>query len=146
VVRKAKAGVAFFDVELAAAQAFLPGDAFEVVESGPGTAQLLIALAQLALLAPLLAGAPPAPTGLSTEVVLSVLALGTLGTGLAFVLNMRVIRVAGASTSASVTYLMPVVATVVGVSILGEHLTWIKAASLAMIVAGVVGLNLAGTH
>jgi hypothetical protein len=44
VVRKAKAGVAFFDVDLAAAQAFLPGDAFEVVESAPGTAQLLIAL------------------------------------------------------------------------------------------------------
>jgi small multidrug resistance pump len=33
-----------------------------------------------------------------------------------------------------------------GLVFLGEHLTWIKAASLAMIVAGVVGLNLAGTH
>jgi drug/metabolite transporter (DMT)-like permease len=100
-------------------------------------AQLLIALAQLALLAPLLAGAPPAPTGLSTEVVLSVLALGALGTGLAFVLNMRVIRVAGASTSASVTYLMPVVATVVGVSILGEHLTWNQPVGALVVLAGV---------
>ena len=36
--------MAFFDVDAAAAQAFLPGDAFEVVESAPGTAQLLIAL------------------------------------------------------------------------------------------------------
>jgi hypothetical protein len=44
VVRKAKAGVAFFDVDAAAAQAFLPGDAYEVVESSPGSAQLLLAL------------------------------------------------------------------------------------------------------
>jgi hypothetical protein len=44
VVRRAKGGVAFFDVDAAAAQAFLPGEAFEVVESAPGTAQLLIVL------------------------------------------------------------------------------------------------------
>jgi drug/metabolite transporter (DMT)-like permease len=100
-------------------------------------AQLLMALVQLAVLAPLLAGAPPAPASLSTQVVLCVLALGALGTGLAFVLNMRVIRVAGASTSASVTYLMPVVATVVGVSILGEHLIWNQPVGALIVLAGV---------
>lgn len=35
---------------------------------------------------------------------------------------------------------------VIGLVFLGEHLTWVKAASLAMIVAGVVGLNLTGAH
>jgi small multidrug resistance pump len=35
---------------------------------------------------------------------------------------------------------------VVGLSFPGEHLNWIKALSLTMIVAGVVGLNLAGVH
>jgi small multidrug resistance pump len=35
---------------------------------------------------------------------------------------------------------------VVGLLFLGEHLSWIKAVSLALIVAGVVGLNLAGAH
>ncbi len=44
VVRDSSAGVAFFDVDATAAQRFLPGDAFEVVETAPGTAQLLIAL------------------------------------------------------------------------------------------------------
>src|SRR5262245_33247497 len=44
VVRDASAGVAFFDVDAAAANRFLPGDAYEVVESSPGTAQLLFAL------------------------------------------------------------------------------------------------------
>jgi drug/metabolite transporter (DMT)-like permease len=100
-------------------------------------AQLLMALLQLAVLAPLLAGAPPAPARLSTQVVLCVLALGALGTGLAFVLNLRVIRVAGASTSASVTYLMPVVATLVGVLILGEHLIWNQPVGAAIVLAGV---------
>ena len=37
-------------------------------------------------------------------------------------------------------------ALVVGLLFLGEPLTWVKALSLAMIVAGVVGLNLAGAH
>ena len=44
VVRDASAGVAFFDVDAEAAQRFLPGDAFKVVETAPGTAQLLVAL------------------------------------------------------------------------------------------------------
>jgi hypothetical protein len=44
VVRDASAGVAFFDVDAAAANRFLPGNAYEVVESAPGQAQLLFAL------------------------------------------------------------------------------------------------------
>jgi small multidrug resistance pump len=35
---------------------------------------------------------------------------------------------------------------VVGFLFLGESLSWVKALSLALIVGGVVGLNLAGTH
>ena len=35
---------------------------------------------------------------------------------------------------------------VVGYLFLGESLGWVKAVSLAMIVAGVVGLNLTGAH
>jgi drug/metabolite transporter (DMT)-like permease len=100
-------------------------------------AQLLIALAQVAICAPLLAGAPPAPASLSVRVLLCVLALGALGTGLAFVLNFRVIRIAGASTSASVTYLMPVVATIVGVVVLREHLLWNQPVGALIVLAGV---------
>jgi small multidrug resistance pump len=35
---------------------------------------------------------------------------------------------------------------VVGLLFLGEPLSWVKALSLGLIVAGVVGLNLAGAH
>jgi drug/metabolite transporter (DMT)-like permease len=100
-------------------------------------AQLLVALVQLLVVAPLLAGSPPDPAGLSTDVLLSVLALGALGTGVAFVLNFHVIRVAGASTSTSVTYLMPVVAVLVGVLFLHEHLHWNQPAGAAVVLAGV---------
>ncbi len=101
------------------------------------TAQLLVAAAQLAVVAPLMAGAPPVPTHLSGRAVLSIVLLGALGTGVAFVLNFRVIRLAGASTSTSVTYLMPLVSTLVGVAILHERLTWNQPVGALVVLAGV---------
>jgi hypothetical protein len=43
VVRDAAAGTAVFEVDAAAAQGLLPGEAFQVVESSPGRAQLALA-------------------------------------------------------------------------------------------------------
>lgn len=94
--------------------------------SGPAlaTGQLLVASLQLAVVAPIVAGTPTWPTHWSGQVLASVLALGALGTGIAFVLNYRVIRLAGATSASTVTYLIPVVSTTLGVMVLGEHLTW----------------------
>lgn len=100
-------------------------------------AQLLSATVQLAIVTPLLVGAPPAPTGLSLDVIGSVLALGALGTGLAFVINMRNIRLAGASTASTVTYLIPIAATVIGVLALDERLSWYQPVGAAIVLAGV---------
>jgi drug/metabolite transporter (DMT)-like permease len=99
--------------------------------------QLLMGAIQLLIVAPLVAGAPPAPTELSLAVIGSVLALGALGTGLAFVLNFRVIRYAGATTSASVTYLVPIVATLIGVLGLGEKLSWHQPVGALVVLAGI---------
>ena len=44
VVRDASAGTAMFEVDAGAAQALVPGDAFQVVESSPGRAQLNLAV------------------------------------------------------------------------------------------------------
>ena len=101
------------------------------------SAQMLVALALLAIAAPLVAGPPPVPTHLSGEVALAVLGLGSLSTGVAFALNFRVIQIAGASTSASVTYLMPVVTTLFGVTILGEHLRWNEPVGALVVLLGV---------
>lgn len=101
------------------------------------TGQLLMATAQLAVLAPLVAGAPPAPQRLSLDVIGSVLLLGAFGTGLAFVINLRNIRLAGASTASAVTYLIPIVAVLVGVLALDERLAWYQPVGAVIVLAGV---------
>lgn len=52
------------------------------------------------------------------------LALGALGTGLAYILNYGVIRAAGATVASTVTYVIPVFATAAGIVVLGERLSW----------------------
>jgi drug/metabolite transporter (DMT)-like permease len=99
--------------------------------------QLVVATVELAVVAPFLAGLPPAPWRLSVDVVASVLALGALGTGLAFWLNYQVIRVAGATTSASVTFVIPIFATVLGVLVLAEPLYWYEPVGAVVILVGV---------
>ncbi|MEH0845915.1 DMT family transporter [Micromonospora sp. CPCC 205711] len=100
-------------------------------------AQLLVATAQLAVVAPLVAGAPPVPTRLSLDVLASVLALGALGTGLAFVINLRNIRIAGASTASTVTYLIPVFAVLIGAVVLDERLNWHQPVGALVVLLGV---------
>ncbi|MGC5288953.1 DMT family transporter [Micromonospora sp. DT231] len=100
-------------------------------------AQLLLAAAQLAVVAPFVAGLPPLPTELSAGVVASVLTLGALGTGLAFVINMRNIRVAGASTASTVTYLIPIFAVLIGAVALDERLNWHQPVGALIVLLGV---------
>ena len=71
------------------------------------------------------------------EVWGSILALGALGTGVAYILNFNVVREAGAQTASMVTYLVPVVAVLCGVTLLGEPLGWHEPAGGLLIVAGV---------
>jgi drug/metabolite transporter (DMT)-like permease len=94
-----------------------------------------------------LAGRPESVVSLSSAqlllatfplgVVLSVLALGALGTGLAYILNYHVIRAAGATVASSVTYVIPVFSTIFGVALLGETLTWNQPAGALVVIAGV---------
>jgi len=99
---------------------------------------LLCATVQLAIVAPIVTRqAPPAPWSLSIEVVLSVVALGALGSGLAFVLSLRNIRLIGASRSSMVTYLMPVFSIIVGVIVLHEHIAWYQPAGGLIVLLGV---------
>jgi drug/metabolite transporter (DMT)-like permease len=100
-------------------------------------AQLLAATVLLALVTPLLAGRPPAPAALSADVIISVAALGVLGTGLAFILHLRNNRLVGASGASMVTYLIPVFAVLAGVVVLGETLTWFQPAGALVVLLGV---------
>jgi drug/metabolite transporter (DMT)-like permease len=100
-------------------------------------AQLLLATAQLAIISPLLAGPPPNPAGLSSGAIASVLALGALGTGLAFVINLRNIHLIGASAASTVTYVIPVFAVAIGVIGLGEHISWYQPVGALVVLLGV---------
>ena len=79
------------------------------------SAQLAMAALVSLLLAPFLAGGPVA---LSPAVVLSVTALGVLGTGVAYIWYTRVIREWGPVRASTVTYLTPVVGVVLGLSLI----------------------------
>ena len=78
----------------------------------------------------------PAPE-LDASVVASILILGLIGTGVAYVLNYQIIASVGATAASTVTYLLPVVAIVLGFLVLGEHITLPDLAGIALILAGV---------
>ena len=56
------------------------------------------------------------PITLSSTVVLSVVALGVLSTGIAYVLNYRLIQDEGPTAASMTNYLAPVVAVALGVA------------------------------
>lgn len=71
-------------------------------------------------------------------VVLSMLALGVLGTGLAYVWNTHIINGWGATAASSVTYLTPVIGVLLGALLLGEHIGWHEPLGGAIVIAGIV--------
>jgi len=68
----------------------------------------------------------------------SVIVLGLLGTGVAYILLFRLIRSAGPSRTSLVTYLIPGIALLYGVLLLGEPLRALYIVGLALILAGVM--------
>ena len=54
------------------------------------------------------------------DAALAAVVLGAVGTGVAYVVNYRLIAESGASATSSVTYLMPIVAIAAGSVVLGE--------------------------
>ncbi len=77
------------------------------------------------------------PGSYTLRPVVSVVVLGVLGTGIAYVVNYGIIRDAGATAASTVTYLLPIFATIAGMVFLGERLTWNQPAGAAVVLAGV---------
>jgi drug/metabolite transporter (DMT)-like permease len=93
-----------------------------------GAAAILMAPLGLAQLP---ADAPPAKT------VAAIVALGALGSGLAYLLYFAIIASAGASRAILVTYLVPAFALVYGAVFLNEAITASALGGLALILGGV---------
>jgi drug/metabolite transporter (DMT)-like permease len=74
---------------------------------------------------------------LTSTVVLSVVALGVLSTGIAYVLNYRLIQDEGPTAASMTNYLTPVVAVLLGVAFVNERLSWNLMVGTAMVLLGV---------
>jgi len=74
---------------------------------------------------------------LTTENVAAIAVLGIAGTGFAYVLNYQIITSDGATVASTVTYLLPVVAIVLGVLVLSEQITAMTLGGIALVLAGV---------
>ena len=95
--------------------------------------QVLLATLQLAVVTPFFSNAP---SHISLKIWGCILALGALGTGLAYVLSYDIIGRAGATTASLVTYVVPLFATFFGVVLLSEGLTWNEPVGALVIIAG----------
>jgi drug/metabolite transporter (DMT)-like permease len=111
---------------------FVAGRAESVVSVS--AAQLICGTAQLALVAPLTS---VGPNPLAFGPIASVVVLGALGTGIAYILNNQVIRQAGATTASTVTYVIPLFSTAAGLLFLGEELTWNQPVGGLIVLLGV---------
>lgn len=96
--------------------------------------QLLCATAMLALFMPF-ARTPTGPIGLAGAG--SLLALGALGSGIAFAINYSLVRSRGATAASTVTYLIPVFSTLLGATVLGETLHWNQPAGAVLLLLGI---------
>ncbi|MGH3195209.1 MAG: DMT family transporter [Streptosporangiaceae bacterium] len=96
--------------------------------------QLTAAAVMLALVLAVVGVRAPHVT---VESIAAIAVLGIIGTGFAYVLNYQIITSEGATVASTVTYLLPVVAIVLGVLVLGESVTVIVLAGIALVLAGV---------
>ncbi len=71
----------------------------------------------------------------------SMLWLGVVGSGFAYLLYFSLLRNVGATQVVVVTYVLPLIGVTLGVLILGEQLTWTMLAGLALILGGLMVVN-----
>lgn len=79
-----------------------------------------------------------APVQLTPAIVLSLILLGGLGTGLAYVWNQNVVRAWGPTRASTVTYITPVIGVALGILILGERLSWNEPVGALVVFAGIL--------
>ena len=104
-----------------------------------GPPALQVSIGQLACAAVLMApfGLTQLPSSLpAAKVVLAIVALGALGSGIAYLLYFALIASAGASRAILVTYRVPAFALVYGAVFLDEAVTATALVGLALILGG----------
>ena len=110
-----------------------------VVAAGAQLLTATVLLAPLALVTSVRQGFHPTPTRVAAIVL-----LGVVGTGVAYVLSYRLIAEVGPTRASLVTYLIPIVAVVVGVLFLDEAFSLRLIAGGGLTIAGIALLNTDG--
>jgi drug/metabolite transporter (DMT)-like permease len=109
--------------------------------SGRPESGIVISACQLicamVMLVPFLILAPVPTTHIGWDGLGSVLALGALGSGIAFALNYMIVRERGATAASTVTYVVPVFSTLLGALVLGEALHWNQPVGTLVLLVGV---------
>ena len=78
------------------------------------------------------------PVSLSSPIVFSLLALGALGTGVAYIWNINVLRAWGPTNASTVTYVTPVVGVLLGVVMLAETFSWHEPVGALFVLFGIL--------
>ena len=103
-------------------------------------APMSLAAGQLSMAVVLQAAVSPflqwGAVSLTPRVTVSIVLLGVLSTGLAYVLYFRLIGEVGATTASAVNYLVPIAAVVVGAITLGERITLTTVAGGVIVLVG----------
>ena len=71
-------------------------------------------------------------------IVVSILLLGCLGTGVAYIWNQNTVRAWGPTRASTVTYITPLVGVLLGVIVLGEHLSWNEPVGALIVFLGIL--------
>lgn len=77
-------------------------------------------------------------TRVDVGIAASVLTLGAIGTGLAYLLFFHIVETSGPTAASTVTFAMPFVGVLLGVLVLDERIGWNVAIGGAVVIAGIV--------
>ncbi len=94
-----------------------------------------IAAAIMLLLTPVVA---LSPVSLDPWIIGSVVLLGCLGTGVAYIWNQNAVRAWGPTRASTVTYITPIVGVALGTLILGETISWNEPLGALVVFLGIL--------
>jgi len=110
--------------------------------SHTGMSALVFSFLNIGIAAAIMAALTPAlvltPVDLDARVIGSVLLLGCLGTGVAYIWNQNALRAWGPTRASTVTYITPIVGVLLGVVVLGEAVTWNEPAGALVVFLGIL--------
>jgi drug/metabolite transporter (DMT)-like permease len=96
--------------------------------------QVSLAAAMMVVISPLFV---TQAVHLDTHILLSVLCLGILASGIAYIWNTFIVERWGATAASTVTYLSPLVGVLLGILILNERLTWNQPTGAVVVIIGI---------